>query len=222
LKIYDRPFQSLVRGDTPIRYPTGEDQVFCRARIVNLDLNAPLNPADDDQLKFSILLWIQKLAELHAVSPRRNWCLCLTLHGELPWGAPTCRSVQLFLTENFNRAPDFAKLSRRVLGRSLYDRIVGNAPVDFSKLNREAQQKILMTFVPKMVAQMVQGQGWRVSTRTNLRYGQADHAPMVTWILAFEHDPRTTSTPATVYNEILGEILKESGRINNRGLVVPD
>jgi hypothetical protein len=42
LKIYERAFQELVRGVGLTRYPEREDEQFCRARVVNLDLNVTL------------------------------------------------------------------------------------------------------------------------------------------------------------------------------------
>ena len=86
LRIKEAPFQSLIRGDGIFSWPEGKDEKYCRAHIVNLDLNNPLKGIPDNgSVKFPILAWIRKLCEIHAKSPRNDWTLCLTLHGEVVW-----------------------------------------------------------------------------------------------------------------------------------------
>src|SRR5690606_6308418 len=106
LKIYETNFNGLIRGDGLINYPDGEHRQCCRARVVNLDLNELLIHRDGS---FSILTWIRKLGEIHAVAPRLDWCLYLTLHGEVRWTPQASQGVQQFLRENFMRAQPFAE-----------------------------------------------------------------------------------------------------------------
>lgn len=220
LKVYDRPFQDLVRGESQIRYPDGNDAEFCRARIINLDLNAPLQSVEGDEITFPILVWIEKLGDMHRHRPRKDWCLYLTLHGEIHWEPDTCSMVQDFLAENFLSSETFANASEALLGEMLYERISADARLNFCTLSREAQQKVLMIFVPKKILQMMQNQGWKISTAVNLRYGRGSHAPMVSWIIHFQHDHRATTTPRAVYVEDLDAILTGAGRINSHGEVV--
>lgn len=42
LKIKEVDFGTLIRGDGPFAWPDGDDIKYCRARVVNLDLNSPL------------------------------------------------------------------------------------------------------------------------------------------------------------------------------------
>jgi hypothetical protein len=175
LKIYETDFKGLIRGDGLTSYPTGEHKNCCRARVINLDMNEILA---HDEASFPILAWIQKLGEMHAVAPRVDWCLYLTLHGEVHWTPDACHAVRQFLCENFTRAQQFATAARSLLGEVLFDEIAGDNEIDFSTLSRELQQKVLMAFVPKKIADLVRPQMWRLDTKVNLRYGQPGHAPM--------------------------------------------
>jgi hypothetical protein len=221
LKIYQTDFKGLIRGDGLISYPSGEHKDCCRARIINLDLNATLG-VRDDETTFPILVWIQKLGEIHASAPRLEWCLYLTLHGEVHWSQSVNAFVRHFLRENFSRAQGFAALAQKILGEALFNEINGGNVIDFSIIKRELQQKLLMAFVPKKIADLVRAQMWRLETRANLRYGQVGHAPMVTWIMDFKHDPRAAGTPDAVYLESLDQVLNAAGQINDKGVVVPD
>jgi hypothetical protein len=219
LKIYETDFKGLIRGDGLTSYPTGEHKNCCRARIINLDMNEILTY---DGASFPILAWIQKLGEMHAAAPRIDWCLYLTLHGEVRWTSEACHAVRQFLSENFARALQFASSARSLLGNDLFDKIAGDGELHFPDLNRELQQKILMTFVPKKIADLVRSQMWRLETRANLRYGQSGHAPMVTWIIDFTFDSRAAGRPDAVYLDSVNGILAAAGQIDSQGRVVPD
>ena len=171
---------------------------------------------------FPILSWIQKLGEIHAAAPRLDWCLYLTLHGEVPWTPIACDAVRRFLRENFLRAQHFADTARILLGVDLFQAIVANSGINFSALQREQQQKVLMAFVPKKIADLVRPQMWRLDTKVNLRYGRSGHAPMVTWIIEFNYDARAPGTPDTVYLDSVNSILAASGRIDSDGNIIND
>jgi hypothetical protein len=219
LKIYETDFKGLIRGDGLTNYPTGEHRECCRARIINLDLNEILNCRD---AAFPILVWIQKLGEMHAVAPRVDWCLYLTLHGEVRWTPEACDIVRGFLRENFARAGRFAEAARSLLGNELFDAIAEAGEVDFAALGREEQQKVLMAFVPKKIADLVRNQRWRLETKVNLRYGGPGHAPMVTWIIDFASDMTAAGRPDTVYLDSVNRVLNAAGRINAKGKIVSD
>ena len=204
LKIYETNFAGLIHGDGLLAYPTGEHRDCCRARILNLDLNEILAAQVNS---FPILKWIQKLGEIHAAAPRVDWGLHLTLHGEVQWNSEVCSSVRQFLRENFVRVQQFSDLARALLGDALFDDIYSNRYVDFSMLERELQQKMLMTFVPKKIADLVRPQMWRLDTKVNLRYGRTGHAPMVTWVIDFISDARAAGTPDAVYIDSVNGIL---------------
>lgn len=84
------------------------------------------------------------------------------------------------------------------------------------------QQKVLMAFVPKKIADLVRPQMWRLDTKVNLRYGQLGHAPMVTWIINFNFDNRAAGRPDAVYLDSVNGILATAGHIDGQGTVVPD
>lgn len=39
LKIFDQPIENLLHSINPVAWPTGRDRVWCRAKVVNLDLD---------------------------------------------------------------------------------------------------------------------------------------------------------------------------------------
>jgi hypothetical protein len=130
-----------------------------------------------------------------------------------------CDAVQQFLRENFGRAQKFAAQARALLGNRLFNEIAGRNKIDFSRLTRELQQKVLMAFVPKKIAHLVRPQMWRLNTQVNLRYGQPEHAPMVTWIIDFTFDRRAAGRPDAVYLDSVNGILAAAGKINSEGRV---
>ncbi len=85
LRIKQVDFGTLVHGEGQFAWPQGEDMRLCRARIVNLDLNSPLQAHSEDEFVFPVLEWIRKLCQIHARPPHADWTLCLTLHAEVLW-----------------------------------------------------------------------------------------------------------------------------------------
>lgn len=218
LTIREQPFENLVRSDSQFRWPEGEDAEFCKARVVNLDLNACLDArVDDGELKIPIFAWIQKLCQLH--KPKRiSWSLCLTLHGEVHWTLDASGMVRDFLCENFKRDESFASACADLLGEEVCDAIRRRDSVDFAAQGVDMQQRILMVFVPKRIAHTVHADGWRVNTLRNLRYGGTGaRAPIVSWILDIIWEPQAFRQPETVYRESLSKILVGAGRIEENG-----
>ncbi len=220
LRIKQVDFRNLVRGEGPFSWPDGEDEICCRAHVVNLDLNAPLR-ADRSagQVVFPIPTWIQKLCQLHSKAPRIDWTLCLTLHAEVVWPEEVNHWTKQFLLENFRREPRFAKSCEDFFGPDLYRLIMTNDEVDFTQLERVDQQKFIMVMVPKFVARLVHDQGWRVHTERCLRYGYEENAPMVTWIVRFTWDATAQATPDVLYRDALCNILSGAGIINIDGSI---
>jgi hypothetical protein len=220
LKIKRAEFRDLIRGDGIFSWPQGDDEKYCRAHIVNLDLNNPLRGATcNGEVTFPVLSWIRKLCQLHARSPRYDWTLCLTLHGEVVWLEEVNTWTKSFLAENLRREPDFAKGCREFLGEELVTQVTGCSPIDFSTLDRTGQQKIIMVMVPKMIAKLVHNEGWNVSTERNLSYGQAGCAPMVTWIVRFTWSSDGSATPDALYRAALKDILSGAGVVTDRGQI---
>ncbi len=219
LKIIEQPFQNLLRSESPVRWPDGEHADLCCARVINLDLNEPLGDVDrNGQLTFPVVEWIAKLGQIHA-QKRLDWTLCLTLHGEITWGTETSKSVAEFLLENFALEPAFRDQCHTWLGAALFERI-DTADPSFATLSTEEQQRILMVFVPKKIAQVIHDQGWSVSVSRNLRYGgRRQQAPMVSWIMNFQWDPRASRRPQALYREALREILTGAGKVEEDGRI---
>jgi hypothetical protein len=220
LKILEEPFQNLLSGESLIRFPRGEHEEFCCARVVNLDLNEPLMVANGHSLlDFPILKWVRKLCQLHAQHDL-DWTLCLTLHGETVWGLDVSKAVRDFLVENFGRELSFADACRDLFEDELFELVSADTAVDFGLRAYEDQQRLLMAFVPKKIAQLVHHDGWRVETSRNLRYGgTAGRAPMVTWVIDFVWDPSTRARPDATYRQALAQVLSGAGRIEEDGTI---
>jgi hypothetical protein len=218
LKILEQPFESFIRSGRLTVFPQGEHVRFCQARVVNLDLNEPVKFDDvDGELIFPPLQWVRKLCVLHA-ERRLEWCLLLTLHGEALWDSGETKAVAAFLAENFSREPAFAQAAAAVVGEELYGRIVDGTIPAAKRLDIAEQQKLLMLYVPKRIAQIAHEYGWRAETIHNLRYGgTANRAPMVTWIIDFRWDGRVSSQPDAIYLDSLKLILAGAGQIAEDG-----
>lgn len=223
LKILQKDFQSLVRGNEYFSWPEGEERRYCRARIVNLDLNSELQAKQQKEyIDFPIIAWIDKVAALHTAAPTRDWSLCLTLHAEINWNNEVCNFAQEFLRDNFRSESDFAKSCQNLFGEDLYKDIDSKTSVDFAVLSLEAQQQVLRVIVPKLIAKRIQNQGWRMVTKRNLRYGGEETAPMSTWIMRFTWDTRAVSAPSIAHRDALTGIFHFVGSIRDDGQIEED
>lgn len=223
LKIVEKNFQDLVRGTGHFSWPNPEERHYCRARIINLDLNGQLRAQRQEaHIDFPVIAWIDKVARLHTMPSRRDWSLCLTLHGKINWTNEVCSFAQEFLRDNFRREPSFAESCRILFGEALYQDIDNKANVDFSALLLEAQQQVLMVTVPKLIAQRVQNQGWKVATERNLRYGGRENAPMITWLVRFTWDASTIAAPNAAHRDALTGIFHFVGSIREDGQIEED
>ena len=218
LRIKDVDFQDLMRGTRFTRWPDGKDEVYCKARVVNLDLNQPFRgEMIDEKPLFPVLSWIHKLCILHQEPTQIDWTLCLTLHGEVNWADGVSEWINEFLAGNLKREKTFASSCRDFLGTGLFSKIESCGVLDFRSLDRDSQQKIIMIIVPKYIANSVHNLGWSVFTERNLRYVDERHAPMVTWILKFTWSGRATSQPDVVYRSSLKDIFAGAGIVNDSG-----
>jgi hypothetical protein len=214
LKILPNGFDNLVRSGRLTKWPEGDDVKFCQARVVNLDLNIAVRFEDvNGELVFAPLQWIRKLCVLHA-EQRIEWCLLLTLHGEAIWESQETHAIAEFLNENFSREPAFGNEAATFLGDDLFERIAKQTIAAAKRLSATEQQKLLMVYVPKKVAQIAHEHGWRTNTTSNLRYGgSSQRAPMVTWIIDFRWDARVSSQPDAIYRDSLKNVFSGVGKI---------
>lgn len=221
LKVLEQPLHGLLRSAGPFEFPRGEDRRFCRAQVVNLDFDKPLHgTVEQDQLAFQALALVAKLAKLHGDDPHVDWTLCLTLNADLEsWSQDVDTKACQFLAANFKADPEFSSLAEGLLGRDLHDRIIRDPDaVAIRDRSPEEQQRLLMVLVPKRIAHDVHGEGWRVETVENLRYGgSGDQTPMVTWVLRLTWDERSTTEPAVLYQEALRGSLQRLGHIDSQG-----
>jgi len=200
LKVIEQPLSSLLRNTGPFRFPEGKDERFCRAQVVNMDLDESLRAViEQGQLTFPALALVRKFALLHGKERQVDWTLCLTLDARI---------------QGWNSAIE-------LLGDVLHEVVAGDP--DRARIrNRSAdeQQRILMVLVPKKIAHDIHRDGWHVATVENLRYGGSEgHARMVTWVIRFTWDERSTSEPQSIYREALELALSRRGSIDVRGRV---
>jgi len=221
LKVLEQPLTSLLRNTGPFLFPDGKHERFCRAQVVNMDLNETLRASiQQGQLEFPALALVRKFAMLHAKEPQIDWTLCLTLDARIEgWGAEIDKKVCRFLASNFSADQVFSDQAREVLGTELHGAIVDKPDgVNVRDRSVDDQQRVLMVLVPKKIAHDAHGHGWHVDTVENLRYGGADgRARMLTWILRMTWDDRATSEPQTVYHEALRLVLQRCGFIDHNG-----
>lgn len=217
LKVVDQPFANLVHGETQTRFPTGHHQDYCSARVVNLDLNCCLIGTPHGRgIKFDELLWIKKLGQLHVDARKREWTLCLTLHGEVKWDVATARHIRQFLLENFELSEKFSSDAKSLLGTSLFNLVTTSAADELLKLSRIDQQRLLMVVVPKKILELLQDQGWQVDTSENMRYGGVPNAPMVSWIMHFA-EPEEHATNHKLYRSNLEKLLLAVRHVDSKG-----
>lgn len=221
LLVREETVENLLRGGGPFSWPPEKDRVHCRAAVVNLDLNTALiGDAGQGLASLPVFPLIAKLAELHAIPPHLEWVLCLTLHGEAPWGEPLTSELCAFLKENFARSTEFKEQCRGVLGEEVFGLVLGATQWSLGQRSREDQQRALMAFVPKRIARDLHHRGWRLEEEANWMYGGTNEAaPMVTWVLRLIHDRRAIPTPDAVYRDSIKTILTRAGRIATDGTV---
>ena len=218
MKIIEGTVEDLLAWQSQFAWPPRRDRRLFRARVVNLDLdNALVARPADGLVVFPVIEVIRKLLELHSTPPRLRWTLCLTLHGEIPWRGEVAESAQAFVRENLGRDGEFRVHATRALTQDFVERLVAANTIDFRDLHREEQQRFLMVFVPKKIAQVVQNLGWRLVTKHNFRYGTPPSAPMAAWILEFIPAASLISTPDTGYREALQGIFSNFTQIASDG-----
>lgn len=218
MKIIEGSVEDLLKWKTLLDWPPKRDRRIFRARVVNLDLNNALVTRHACEVEvFPVIQMIQKLLELHANPRPLQWTLCLTLHGEIPWIGAVGEQVQAFMRENLDRDTEFRKRTTGALTKAFVDRLVAANIIDFNQLDREEQQRFLMVFVPKKIAQVAQNSGWQLVTKHNLRYGTAPNAPMAAWILQFNPDASLISTPDAGHRAALRGICSDFKQIASDG-----
>lgn len=223
LDVFDTKLEQLLQMPSDVAWPGKKLRRILRARMVNLDLNQALEArVKQNQLQFPLVKMIEKFAVLHAQDPHVNWSLCLTLHADLALDPGALGRIASFLAENFEKEETFGAASSGLLGDDLYQQLAqGKCPDDFfDDLQPDDIQSLLMALIPKRIISDTHRHGWKVTTRRNLRYGGKPVAPMVSWILDFEWDPRGTSAPQQLYSESLGGAVATVEQIGVTGEVV--
>jgi hypothetical protein len=220
LDVFDRKFEDLLSMPSDMAWPDKKVRRILRSRVVNLDLNTSLAARiKQNQLQFPVVKMIEKLAVLHAQDPQIDWSLCLTLHADLSLDAGALSRIASFLAENFKKEEIYAAASSGLLGDDLYEQLSQGECADdvINDLEPVDIQNFLMALIPKRIISDTHRHGWKVTTRRNLRYGTAPAAPMVSWIIDFEWDPRGSSAPQELYSESLDGAVANLEEIASNG-----
>jgi hypothetical protein len=224
LRVLQDRIEVLLKRDHPFNWPTGSHLDLFRARVVNFDFDSPLEVAfRDNQLVFPQITWIKKIAAIHAHKTPIDWCLLLTVQGQIQWPAEVEAGVMRLLSDNFQRSEKFSEIAEGLLGSDTFGGIRDcKDDLSLSALSFETQQRILMALIPKKICRELNGSGWNIVTRKNVRYGgTGKHAPMVSFVLDFQWDERSTTEPDAIYLESLLSSVAEPRQIDSSGLVGP-
>jgi len=220
LDVLDRKVEDLLSMPSDMAWPDKKLRRVLRSKVVNLDLNSALAARiKQNQLHFPVVKMIEKFAILHGQDPHINWSLCLTLHADLALDAGALGRISSFLAENFKKEEIYAAATSGLLGTDLYEQLSRGKCADdvFNDLEPVDIQNLLMALIPKRIISDTHRLGWKVTTRRNLRYGAEPAAPMVSWIIDFEWDPRGSSAPQELYSESLGGAVATLEEINSDG-----
>lgn len=215
LKVLEQPIQSLIRGEGMTSWPEARDRRWCRAIVVNLDLNQPFTGRTRDGTPtYPIANWVRKLGVLHAESPAVPWSLLLTLHGEAVLDAEARAETRTALIDNAARVESFREGLQRLIG-------VDPAALDASDasfaLDREEMHRLLLALVPKRLAKELPP-GWGMAVRWCYTYGGSESdAPMVAFRMDFDPSDPRSATPPAIYESAVAGILDRVGHIAQDG-----
>lgn len=222
LNILEMDFDGLIQGVGLMDWPQDDQRQYCRATVVNLDLNGPLRAnATDGQPIFPVLQWVRKLCQIHGEEPRQAWTLLLTLNGNCVWSTHEVDDwISEFLRSNAAEEPQFGEGLRQFFGDDLFTHISDGDAVVARDLRLEDQRRLVMILVPKVIALHVGPEGWRLEVARVLGYGGNGTAPMATWILRFKPEAIAGARQPAMYRQSLMEIVQQIGRIDDDGNLV--
>lgn len=221
LEVINAPIQNVMSGLGQTRYPVGDPLRAAKATIINLDFNQSLEVlTQDDQLDLWLIQLLKKVAQVHADPHPTRWFLLLTLNSTINWDQDASKLIATYLRANGVSSPDYAGHLRNLIGDTLYDEIHNNDAIDFRTWTQEEQQKLLLAFVPKRIAFETHHHGWVVHTRNAVRYGgEANTAPMASWILEFVPDKRGSLVKHELYVESIDFCIRSTQVIDVDGNV---
>jgi hypothetical protein len=221
LEVINAPIQSVMSGLGQTRYPIGDPLRAAKATIINLDFNQSLEVLTrNDQLDLWLIQLLKKVAQVHADPDPTRWFLLLTLNCTINWDQAASLLVAMYLRANALSSSSFATHLRSLVGEGHYNEIQDDDSIDFRNWPSDDQQKLLLAFVPKRIAFETHHHGWVVRTRNAVRYGgEANTAPMASWILEFVPDKRASSVKHQLYTESIELCIRTTQVIDADGNV---
>ncbi|QMU55621.1 MAG: hypothetical protein GKS04_00200 [Candidatus Mycalebacterium zealandia] len=221
LIIHQTSIADLLKGDGELRFPEGRVLKHCLAKIINLDLNFPLKGKFVNSVSiYPIVQLIKKIAEIHNnQSPSEEWFLFLTLHGEIQLEEKMKSEVVTFINENLSGHPEFAEKAEKLINQMDEKRIDSNI-LNIILKNGKLQQKFIMLFLPKLVADRLKNHKWNIIINHAYIYGSLpDSAPMTTWIMSFRKNNSDGATGNSCYEDNVNNILNNLAEIDSNGRV---
>ncbi len=221
LKVHNGSFEHLLHGNKATRFPSGDSESLCRSAVVNLDLNNCLEAAEaDGVITFPLIDHLDKLATIHAAEQKLEWTLLMTLHGELNWSDAAWQYVVQYLLENMESVAEFRTAVEAVWGAESTAHL--NAQdINALKANKAIHQRLVLSLLPKLVADKVRAHRWAIHVDWSFEYGGANEAaPMVTWSIDFKHAAMGV-TPAANYKQNVARILQNARLLDGQGRIQP-
>jgi len=217
LKVHGSSYEHLLHGSSPTKFPLGNEEKLCRSAVVNLDLNSPLaSEIVTGNISFPIVDYLHKLSTIHTAQNKLEWCLLLTLHGELLWNEQTWQFMTNYLLENLNAVPAFRTAAVSVFGADTVALVDAGDSTALANA-KDKHQRLLLGLLPKLIADKVRDQRWAIHVDWCFAYGGGGKsAPMGTWAIEFRHSDAQV-TPTVMYTQNIGRILANAGLIDGTG-----
>jgi hypothetical protein len=195
LEVLPDPYESLIGGNSMIRFPNGRNLDIWRSVVVNLDLNEPFEvKMVNENLEVPLLGRITKVATIQRTDAHDDgWTLLLTLHSTLLVDASeklaVCASLESIMDSNMSAASPFADTFTELVGTSPsashFQSVCTQRGDDDDSGTEVLRQRTLLLLVAKLIVDNSASMGWSVSLERSAYYGGGSEAAMATWVLDF-------------------------------------
>jgi hypothetical protein len=211
-------FPELLQGNNPTAWPGPDDSRFCRAKVVNLDLNGKYESSlGSTGIFFPIATWVNKLAMLHSQETAIDWTLFLTVNSRCEWDNETWGYAQNVLRHNMENHQDFLDGIRSVCSESVVEAISSETCV-LEEMSDQDMQGMLIAFIPKTLCQSLPN-GYVLNVRRSFAYGaeKSTTATMVSLIVEFQQKHDVLGLTDASYELSVASIFSDVASIDQDG-----
>ncbi|MCY4046795.1 MAG: hypothetical protein OXF42_01610 [Candidatus Dadabacteria bacterium] len=214
----------LICGPGEISYPNSdnEDEIkLWKASVVNLDYDSSLKMTlEGRSVRFGVIQTLKKISAIQNECTSGEWYIFLTLNATLNFGAEHWNYIKETLNDNLRQVPRFRDdfFTKIIVQKGLTqieDSIITNI-----KSCSSLQQKLLLSLVPKLLAQKTRDHMWAISVNQSFMYGDnADNgARMTSWIINFKKPLNSKiNTDDQCYKQNVSGILANTVRLDSKG-----